>query len=68
MAYNVNHFEISNKLSRKFLVQKHTKWLLPGDRYMNHVRERGVGGGANVFLCVCAEETGRVKICLGESA
>ena len=48
MAFNVYHFEIFNKLGRKFLVKK--KWLLLGDRYVNHVRE---GGGSKCFsLCV----------------
>ena len=57
VAYNVYHFEISNKLSLKFLVQKMA--CPPGNRYMNlDVREGVWGGGGggvvglNVFVCM----------------
>ena len=45
MAYNVYHFEISNKLSCKFLVQK-----MASDVYESC---NGGKGGLNVFVCVC---------------
>ena len=41
---------------------KTIKWLPPGNHDMNHVRE----GAKCYFFFVCAEETGRVKNCLGE--
>ena len=76
MAYNVYHFEISNKLSRKLLVRKHTK--MDSTWWSLHESCKGAGPGGRAkcvfffFWCVCGEDwaseklSGRVKNCLGE--
>ena len=65
MAYNVDHFEISNNLSCRFLVQKHTK--LPSAWWSLHESCKGGGGGLDV-LCVCGGDWASEKLSGGKSS